>query len=134
MKRIIIYRNLVLFAVCFAVCATQNNKDYAIQPIPFRDVQITDRFWQPRIITNQEVTIHHAFRMNEETGRVDNLRKAAGLMKGPYLGRRFNDSDIFKIMEAAAYSLAQKSDPILEAQMDSLVTLIGLAQIGRAHV
>ncbi len=128
MKRIIIYRGLIALAVFFIECGLTSNKDYTIQPIPFTNVQITDQFWQPRIITNQEVTIRHAFRMNEETGRVDNLRKAAGLMKGPYLGRRFNDSDIFKMMEAAAYSLAQHSDPVLEAQMDSLITLIGLAQ------
>lgn len=111
-----------------ALRCSQQPKDHPIQPVPFTDVRIEDRFWQPRIETNRTVTIPYAFRMNEETGRVDNLRKAAGLMEGPYMGRRFNDSDVFKAMEAAAYSLALHSDPLLEARMDSLISIIGQAQ------
>lgn len=108
--------------------------DYPITPVPFTAVTITDAFWQPRIEINRRVTIPYEFRMCEETGRIDNLRKAAGLMAGPYRGRRFNDSDVFKAMEAASYSLAQHPDPKLEALMDSLVTLIGQAQEGDGYL
>jgi len=44
---------------------------------------------------------------NELTGRVDNFRKGAGLMEGAYEGRRFNDTDIYKVVEAASYVIAQ---------------------------
>ncbi len=66
--------------------------------------------------------------MNEETGRVDNFRKAARLMTGPHQGRRFNDSDVYKSMEAAAYTLRLHPDATLEKTLDDLIALIAKAQ------
>ena len=66
--------------------------------------------------------------MNEETGRVDNFRKAARLLTGPHKGRRFNDSDVYKSMEAAAYALRLRPDPALEKTLDDLIDLIARAQ------
>jgi DUF1680 family protein len=102
--------------------------DYPIRPVPFTQVTLTDAFWAPRLETNRTVSIPYALRMNEETGRVDNFRKAARLMTGPYKGRRFNDSDVYKAMEAAAYSLRLHPDPALDKSLDDLIALIGKAQ------
>jgi DUF1680 family protein len=102
--------------------------DYPIRPVPFTQVELTDSFWAPRLETNRTVSIPYAFRMNEETGRVDNFRKAARLMSGPHMGRRFNDSDIYKAMEAAAYSLRLHQDPVLEKSLEDLIALIAKAQ------
>jgi DUF1680 family protein len=102
--------------------------DYPIRPVPFTEVTLADSFWAPRLETNRSVSIPYAFRMNEETGRVDNFRKAARLLAGPHQGRRFNDSDIYKAMEAAAYALRLRPDPGLEKSLEDLVTLISLAQ------
>ena len=102
--------------------------DYPIRPVPFTQVQFTDAFWAPRLETNRTVTIPYAFRMNEETGRVDNFRKAARLMSGPHAGRRFNDTDVYKAMEGAAYSLLLHPDPALESRLDELITVIAKAQ------
>jgi hypothetical protein len=74
------------------------------------------------------VTIPHILRQNEETGRVDNFRKAAGLIPGEYQGRRFNDTDIYKVIEAASYALAQEYDAALDAEIDELIVLIEAAQ------
>ena len=79
--------------------------DYPIQPVPMSQVKVTGGFWQAKLETNRTVTIPHILEQNEKTGRVDNLRKGAGLMPGDYAGRRFNDTDIYKIVEAASYSL-----------------------------
>jgi len=78
--------------------------------------------------TNREVTIPFAFKKSEETGRIDNFAKAGGLMPGKFDGRRYNDSDVFKIMEGAAYSLSLRSDPDLEKYMDELISKIADAQ------
>jgi hypothetical protein len=102
--------------------------DYPIRPVPFTAVSVSDIFWAPRIETNRAVTVPFALRMNEETGRVNNFRKAAGLMKGAYEGRRFNDSDVFKAMEGAAYTLMLKPDAKLAAELDALIEVIGKAQ------
>jgi len=102
--------------------------DYPIRPVPFTHVKLTDGFWAPRLETNRAVSVPYALRMNEETGRVDNFRKAARLMTGPHKGRRFNDSDVYKAMEAAAYTLRLHPDAALEKTLDDLIALIAKAQ------
>jgi DUF1680 family protein len=99
-----------------------------IRAVPFTEVRLTDSFWRPRLATNRTVTIPHIFRQNEETGRVDNFRKAAGAMEGKYEGRRFNDTDLYKVIEAASYALAQDYDAALDAEVDELIALIAAAQ------
>jgi len=108
--------------------AAQPARDYPIQPVPFTAVQVEDQFWAPRIETNRSVTIPFAFRKNEETGRVDNFKIAGGLTEGTYKGERYNDTDVYKVIEGAAYSLKQHPDPELEKYIDSLVNIIAQAQ------
>jgi DUF1680 family protein len=103
-------------------------QDYPIRPVPFTEVRLADSFWAPRLETNRKVSVPYALRMNEETGRVDNFRKAARLMPGPHQGRRFNDSDVYKAMEAAAYTLSLHPDPALEKTLDTLVAIVAEAQ------
>jgi hypothetical protein len=102
--------------------------EWRIEPVTFTEVRLTDDFWAPRLEVNRTVTIPHLARQNEETGRVDNFRKAAGRMDGAFVGQRFNDSDIYKSIEAASYALAQTNDPALDAQIDSLIALIAASQ------
>jgi DUF1680 family protein len=102
--------------------------DYPIKPVNFWEVKVTDEFWAPRMETNRLVTIPYLFKMNEETGRVDNFRIAAGLKKGKHTGKRYNDSDVFKAIEAAAYSLKTNPDPELKKKIDELVSIIARAQ------
>ncbi|MGZ5556022.1 MAG: glycoside hydrolase family 127 protein, partial [Candidatus Aminicenantales bacterium] len=108
--------------------AVSASLDYPIRPVPFTQVELTDSFWAPRLETNRTVSVPYALRMNEETGRVDNFRKAARLMTGPHKGRRFNDSDVYKAMEAAAYTLRLHPDAALEKTLDDLIALIAQAQ------
>lgn len=102
--------------------------DYPIHPVPIARVKVTGGFWQPRLETNRTVTIPHILQQNEMTGRVDNLRKGAGKMTGDYQGRRFNDTDVYKIIEAASYSLVSHPDPALAKQIDALIALIAGSQ------
>jgi len=130
MKRI---KNFVLVfsAIILLSCAkkTEKRDDYPVQPVPFTDVQIKDDFWAPRIKMNHEVTIPIAFRKSEETGRVKNFKIAGGLEEGKFCSvYPFDDSDVFKIIEGASYSLQTTPDPVLEAYLDSLIYYIGLAQ------
>jgi DUF1680 family protein len=123
---------IFLFALALSACHDRNAaplaSDYPIRPVPFTQVKITDSFWAPRLETNRMVSVPYALRMNEETGRVDNFRKAARLMTGPYKGRRFNDSDVYKAMEAAAYTLRLHPDAALERTLDDLIGTIAQAQ------
>ena len=103
--------------------------DYPVTPMPSPSVTLEDRFWLPRLETNRTVTIPAVFRKCEESGRIDNFRKAAGTLKGPYMGKMpFEDTDVYKAIEGASYSLAQRQDPELEAYLDALIDIIAQAQ------
>ncbi|MEZ4865171.1 MAG: glycoside hydrolase family 127 protein [Caldilineaceae bacterium] len=101
---------------------------YPITPVPFTAVTVNDAFWSPRMETNRTVTIGYDFQKSEETGRLRNFDKAAGRMTGDHEGIFFNDSDVFKIIEGAAYSLHLHPDPELERYLDDLIERIGAAQ------
>src|SRR5512139_3918032 len=87
-------------------CKRKKDADYPIQPVPFTSVKLTDNFWAPRIKKNADVTIPIAFSYCESTGRVKNFEIAGGLDTGRFQTiYPFDDSDVFKIMEGASYSL-----------------------------
>ncbi len=119
---------LLISYISLTCAKIEQKKDYSISPVPFTDVQINDAFWLPRLETNRKVTIPFAFNKCAETGRIDNFAKAGGLMPGKFEGRRYNDSDVFKIMEGAAYSLALHPDPETEEYLDDLIEKISAAQ------
>ncbi|HQU72329.1 MAG TPA: glycoside hydrolase family 127 protein [Calditrichia bacterium] len=97
--------------------------------MPFTRVTLTDDFWKSRIETNRTVTIPFGLQKCEEEGRMRNFAKAGGLMDGDYEGKMpFDDTDVYKIIEGASYSLTVHPDPALEAYLDSIITLIAAAQ------
>ena len=103
--------------------------DYPITPVDFCHVAFQDHFWLSRLETNRTVTIPSVLRKCEESGRVDNFRRAARRLGGPYVGTMpFEDTEVYKAIEGASYSLAQRRDPQLEAHLDALVELIAAAQ------
>ena len=108
--------------------AAKPGKDYPVRPVPFAGVRITGGFWLPRMETNRKVTIPYAFKKCEETGRISNFAKAAGLMEGKSLGFFFNDSDLYKVIEGAAYCLKLHPDPKLEKYVDGVIDKIAAAQ------
>ena len=107
---------------------SESLSDYAITSVSFTDVSIQDDFWTPRIDTAVVITIPYDFEKCEETGRIDNFAKAGGLMKGPHQGIFFNDSDVFKVVEGAAYALQIAPNAELERYLDALIDKFAAAQ------
>ncbi|MBI1875066.1 MAG: glycoside hydrolase family 127 protein [Acidobacteria bacterium] len=109
-------------------------RDYPVQPVPFTSVHLTDGFWAPRIETNRTETIPFAFQQCELTGRVDNFIRAATALRGEPLentkppGYPFDDTDLYKVIEGASYTLSVRPDPALDAYVDSLIDKIAAAQ------
>ena len=108
--------------------SAQSVKDYPFVPVPFTKVSINDEFWGPRILTNRRVTIPDTFEKSEETGRIKNFAIAGGLEEGEHEGIYFNDSDVFKIIEGAGYSLNVNPDPKLKEYVDGVIAKIAAAQ------
>ena len=120
----------MIFAVfvIFVVGALAVTPDYPITPVPAAHVKLTDNFWAPKLETNRRVTIPHIMRENETTGRVDNFRKGARQMPGRYTGRRFNDTDIYKIVEAGVARRSGEAGSGARKKVDDLIALIAAAQ------
>jgi DUF1680 family protein len=116
----------ISFLIAFAASAQQ--KDYAIQAVDFTQVKLSDKFWLPRIETNRNVTIPASFARCESTGRVKNFVMAAKKEGKFCTTYPFDDTDIYKTIEGASYSLATYPDKKLEVYIDSLITIIANAQ------
>lgn len=119
----------IIFGLAFGLVVTQGRgQDYPIVPVPFTRVTINGGFWQSRLAINRTVTIPFDFKKCEETGRISNFAVAGGLAKGTFRGIRYDDSDVFKVVEGASYSLQTHYDPRLDKYLDSLITLFAAAQ------
>ncbi len=118
---------IMLLSVVSAFAA-DGAHDYPINPVPFTAVKIKDGFWAPRMETNRTVTIPYDFKKCEETSRIDNFAVAGGLQQGEHVGIFFNDSDVFKVMEGAAFSLSLHPDSRLDAYLDDLIYKVAAAQ------
>jgi len=99
-----------------------------IEAVPFTAVRVQDPFWSPRLETNRDVTVWYDFEQCERTGRIRNFAIAGGLEEGEFQGIFYNDSDVYKVIEGAAYSLQTERDPKLEAYLDDLIAKIAAAQ------
>jgi hypothetical protein len=109
-------------------------RDYPVKPVPFTAVHLADAFWLPRIETNRTVSVPFAFEKCEESKRVYNFERAAAALRGEELkdkappGYPFDDTDVYKVIEGAAYTLSVRADPKLEAYLDGLIAKIAAAQ------
>ena len=90
-----------------ALCAQAGGADYPVKAADMTNVAIKAGFWLPRFETNRVVTVKVDFEKSEETGRLANFREAAKRAQGTFKGCPFDDSDVFKIIEGAAYTLLE---------------------------
>jgi len=114
--------------------AAKPSRDYPVKPVPFTSVHFNDVFWAPRIEINRTVTIPFAFQKDEETKRFYHFERAAAALRGEELkdktppGYPFDDTDVYKVLEGAAYTLSVHPDPKLDAYLDTVIAKIGAAQ------
>ena len=103
--------------------------DYPISAVAIKNVEIKDAFWLPKIKIIQDTTIQYAFKKCEEEGRMENFLIAGGRKKGPVRGKMpFDDTDVYKIIEGASYSLISRPNPALAAYLDSIISIIKIGQ------
>ncbi|HHE71121.1 MAG TPA: glycoside hydrolase family 127 protein [Chloroflexi bacterium] len=107
---------------------TTHSAHAGLRPAPLGDVTLTDGFWRPRRLLLRDITLPTQFEQLERTGRLANFRRAAGQMSGRFEGLYFNDSDVYKWLEAASWILATDSDPQLKEMVDQTVSWIEAAQ------
>jgi DUF1680 family protein len=118
----------LLFYTGLSTAHAQTQRDYPIQTIPFTSVRLTDKFWLPRIETNHKVTIPASFERCEQTGRVKNFEMAAAHSGKFCTIYPFDDTDIYKTIEGASYSLSLYPDKALSLYIDTLIMKVAAAQ------
>ena len=101
-----------------------------LTPVPFNEVTLEDNFWLPRLHTQKEMLV--PFALEKTKPAVENLQRTANFLKGipdelPFT-HRYVASDLYKVMEGAAYLLNLEPDTELEAEMDRIIDIISEAQ------
>jgi uncharacterized protein len=110
------------------VVDTRSSPGAALWPVAAPSVKFADPILAPARQRNRERMIPSQLERCEATGRLANFSRAAGLTEGPFQGRYYNDSDVYKWLEGAAWSLASEPDPVLEAKVEALIATIAAAQ------
>ncbi len=119
--------------------ASALGKDYLISPLPFTDVRFTSGVLADRQETNRKVTLPFALRQCKSSGRLKNFdlaaetlrRRAAGdkdFQNKPASNLTFDDTDIYKYLEGAAYSLSTHPDPELFKETEEIIPHLQAAQ------
>ncbi|MGM9703573.1 MAG: glycoside hydrolase family 127 protein [Prevotella sp.] len=127
-------KRTALLALAVAVCLgagaqTKGSHGYPITPVPFTKVKVTDSFWGQRLKASRDVTIPLAFSKCEETGRYTNFEKAANPSDSYEVkGYSFDDTDVYKTIEGASYSLQTYPDKKLVQYIDSVLNIVAKAQ------
>ena len=122
---------LLISAAAASLVLSSCDNEEKITPVPFNNVTLTDGFWKDRMRTEIDVTV--PFSVMQSAPAVERFRKCADFVAGksdilpePH---RFISSDLYKVMEGAAYSLMQEPDDSLEMFMDSVINLIEASQL-----
>ena len=97
---------------------TTNSPYSRLKPVPINAVRLNDQFWEPRRRINCDITIPLQYQHLEKTGRLDNMRRASGKKDIAFEGIHFNDLDVHKWLEAAAWTLATDPSPELARLID----------------
>lgn len=127
MKKIIL--TTVLLSLLLVAKGQSKDGGYPITPVPFTSVKVTDDFWGQRLQANRDVTIPLAFSKCEETGRYENFVKAANPSEEYEVGGfSFDDTDVYKTIEGASYSIQTYPNKALEKYIDSVLVIVAAAQ------
>lgn len=129
-KEFIMNKKLILIPVVFLVIAARSQtSSQKLYPVIFSEVTVTDPFWKPKMQTVATATLDACVRYTQEkTGRIRNFEKAAQL-SGKHEGIFYDDSDVYKAIEAIAYSLKNYPNPELERNTDEWIRKIAAAQL-----
>ncbi|HEX4372994.1 MAG TPA: beta-L-arabinofuranosidase domain-containing protein [Puia sp.] len=121
---------IMVSALLFSHSSFAQNSLQQIEAVNFSQVQINDEFWKPRIDKIATATLPACIYQTEiATPRIQNFINAAKRKTGSFKGLVYDDSDVFKALEAISYSLKDNPDAALEKKADEWVDIIAAAQL-----
>lgn len=105
-----------------------------LQEVGFEEVKLKDNFWLPKIRMIQTKGLPLLFNIAEQQGKIDNFRIVAKQKKGKIRLYNAADSDVYKLIEDAAYSLVSYWDEAIYKRIDSLIDIIAAAQAADGYI
>jgi DUF1680 family protein len=126
MKKIVI----ALAALLLACAGFSQAPLQQFEFVNFSQVNITDAFWKPKIDKVATKTMPACIYQTEiATPRIRNFEKVARKKGEKFEGIYYDDSDVYKALEAMAYALKTHPDPGLEKKADEWIDKIAAAQL-----
>lgn len=120
----------LLFLLAYSVIHLTWAQEPTLQPVNFSSVTITDSFWKPRLQTVAGKTLETCVIQTEiKTPRIRNFEKVVRNLGEKHEGIYYDDSDVYKALEAIAYSLKNFPDRELEERADRWIDIIAKAQL-----
>ena len=107
----------------------QTTRASRLLPLPLSSVRlIPTGWWGEWQARNRLTTLPYGISALESAGNLDNFRRILGGSDAPYRGFVFNDTDVYKTLEAISWSLADQPDPILDDYIDAVAQLLSAVQ------
>lgn len=122
---------------CLAVSASSYGQVVTRQsePVGFSQVTITDSFWKPTMDKVATATLQACILQTEvKTPRIRNFEKVARKKGEKFEGIFYDDSDVYKALEAIAYSLKNHPDAAVEKTADEWIDKIAAAQLADGYI
>jgi DUF1680 family protein len=108
----------------------KSDQSFLITPVNFSEVKINDQFWKKKVDLIEDSTLKACIYQTEiATPRIRNFEKVARKQGEKHEGIFYDDSDVFKALEAIAYAIKNRSNPALEAKADEWIAKIAAAQL-----
>lgn len=105
------------------------------EPVNFSKVTIHDTFWKPTMDKVATTTLQACiFQTEVKTPRIRNFEKVARNKNEKHEGIFYDDSDVYKALEAIAYSLKNHPDANLEKKADEWIDKIAAAQLSDGYL
>jgi DUF1680 family protein len=121
---------VALTASIFFIHSFSQNELQKMEPVSFSQVNITDKFWKPKIDKVATKTLSTCIYQTEiKTPRIRNFEKVARKKGEKHEGIYYDDSDVYKALEAMAYSLQTHPDLTIENKCDEWIEKIAAAQL-----
>ena len=125
--------SFIIFGLTFCIDAFANGE---IKQVPFTDVQVKDQFWKQRLDVMRNTTIRYAFQKVTDAGQVRNFEYAGKIVSGEaqvgdltfQSGQPYDDAEVYKVLEGAAYVLTTQKNSSLESLCDGIIDKICSAQ------
>ena len=119
----------ILIAGFISVKIFSQTKLQKVEPVSFSQVNITDKFWKPKIDKVATKTLAACIYQTEvATPRIKNFERVARKQGEKHEGIFYDDSDVFKALEAMAYSLKTHPSAEMEKKCDEWIDKIAAAQ------